>query len=71
MFAMSADDRRHAIATRHSAWVWGNLHAYLDWSTKDFGDRPLVITDEEVLTYADVARLSVTLAAGLPARDIP
>ncbi|WP_235538506.1 class I adenylate-forming enzyme family protein [Sphingomonas sp. Root710] len=37
---------------------------------KDFGDRPLVITDEEVLTYADVTLLSVALAAGLKARGI-
>jgi fatty-acyl-CoA synthase len=70
MFAMSADDRRHAIAARHPAWAWSNLHGYLDWSTNDFGDRPLVITDEDVLTYADVARQSVALAAGLKARGI-
>lgn len=70
MYAMSADDRRHAIAVRHPAWIWNSLHSYLDWSLKDLGDRPLVITDEGTLTYAVTARLSVALADGLKARGI-
>lgn len=70
MYATSADERRHAIAVRHPAWIWNNLHSYLDWSLGDLADRPLVIADEGTLTYGDAARLSVELAGGLKARGI-
>jgi fatty-acyl-CoA synthase len=62
--------RRDAIERRHGAWRLQTLPAYLDWSLADFGDRDLVITDAETLTYRDVADLSRRLSAGLAARGI-
>lgn len=70
MFASSAAERRRAIAERHPAWTWTSLHAYLDWTLAAFADRPLVITDQQTLTYGDVATLSAALAGGLRARGI-
>lgn len=62
--------RRDAIAGRHPRWQWSNLHGYLDWSLGDFGDRPLVITDDMILTYDEVAAVSRRLAGGLGSRGI-
>jgi fatty-acyl-CoA synthase len=62
--------QRQVIADRHPQWPSWTLHAYLDWTLADFADRPMVITDGETLTYADVAQLSRRLAEGLAARNI-
>lgn len=63
-------DRRRAIAVRHPTWAAWSLHDYLDWSTEDFGDRPLVITDVMEMDYRTTARLSCRLASGFAARGI-
>jgi len=66
----SVASRRQAMADRHPAWQSWTLHAYLDWTLADFADRPLVITDGEVLDYGSTVALSRQLASGLTARGI-
>jgi fatty-acyl-CoA synthase len=61
---------RQVIADRHPEWRMWTLHGYLDWALDDYTDRPLVITDDETLTYARVCQLSWRLAAGLAVRNI-
>ncbi|MDR2881038.1 MAG: acyl--CoA ligase [Azoarcus sp.] len=70
MKEMAITHRRNVIAGRHPRWQWSSLHEYLDWSLGDFGDRPLVITDDMVLTYNEVAVVSRRLAGGLVERGI-
>ncbi|MFX4084253.1 class I adenylate-forming enzyme family protein [Sphingobium yanoikuyae] len=70
MKEMAITHRRNVIAGRHPRWQWSSLHEYLDWSLSDFGDRPLVITDDVVLTYKEVAAVSRRLAAGLAERGV-
>ena len=70
MDSNSAGGRRQAIGTRHLRWEWTSLHGYLDWALHDFAERPLVLTDGHTLTYADVAGLSMRLAAGLVQRGL-
>ena len=62
--------RRQAMSARHPKWQSWTLPAYLDWSLHDFADRPLVITDDEMLDYRSTADVSRRLAAGLAARGI-
>lgn len=62
--------RRRAIELRHPEWTETTLDAYLDRAAADFGERPLVLTDAEILTYGQVARLSQRIASGLAARGV-
>ena len=48
------DARREALARRHPTWEPRTLDQLLAGCAAEFGDRPLVITDERTLTYADV-----------------
>jgi len=64
------EKRRAAMDRRHGRWVSRLLPQYLDWSCHDFGDRPLVITDENTLTYDDVADGSRRIASGLDLRGV-
>ncbi|MEE4452209.1 class I adenylate-forming enzyme family protein [Novosphingobium resinovorum] len=66
----SVTSRRRAMADRHPEWLSWTLHAYLDWTQADLAERPLVVTDGEVLDYGSVAALSRKLASGLAARGI-
>lgn len=58
------------MESRHGEWASRSLSDYLDWSLQDFGNRELVVTDAETLTYHDVADLSRHIARGLQARGI-
>ena len=64
------EQRRSRLRERFSRWVPRTLGAWLDHCAAEFGDRPLVITDENTLTYADVARWSDRLADGLAALGV-
>ena len=70
MMGHEVDARRGAMDARHEEWRLRTLPEYLDWSLADFGDRPLVITDTETITYADVAALSRRLASGLAVNGV-
>lgn len=62
--------RRSAMERRHGEWRLRLLPEYLDWSLGDYGERPLVISETQTLTYCDVADMSRRLAAGLVARGV-
>jgi fatty-acyl-CoA synthase len=58
-------ERRAQLADRFPTWVPRTLDTWLDACAEQFGERELVVTDERVLTYADVAAESRRLADGL------
>ncbi|AEG50682.1 Long-chain-fatty-acid--CoA ligase [Sphingobium chlorophenolicum L-1] len=62
--------RRQAISGRHPIWEEMSLDSYLTHIQTDFAGRPLVITDSEALTYADVQAQSVRIAAALNAMGV-
>jgi fatty-acyl-CoA synthase len=62
--------RRAAIARRHLNWEEITLDAYLERATSDFAENPLVITDGESLSYADVVAQAHRIAAGFAALGI-
>jgi fatty-acyl-CoA synthase len=57
--------RRQALREAFPEWTPTTLHGRLDWSARLYGSRPLVISDDAILTYRDVAFESQRLAAGL------
>lgn len=62
--------RRQAISGRHPVWEEMSLDSYLARIQSYFSARPLVITDSEALTYADVQIQSSRIAAGLSAMGV-
>ena len=59
------DGRRQALREAFPKWTPTTLHGRLDSSARLYGSRPLVVTDDVILTYRDVAFESQCLAAGL------
>ncbi len=64
------DDRRAALAERHPTWDPVTLSGFLSQCAEEFGDRPLVITDDRAWTYAEVDAWATRLADGLAARGV-
>ena len=64
------DSRRAAIDKRHPRWLEARLEVYFDRATAEFSDRPLILTDEKVFTYKEVADLSIQFAHTLSARGV-
>lgn len=62
--------RRHAMEQRHGSWTLRTIPNYFDWSTGDFGERPLILTDNETLSYRETAEISRVMAGGLKLRGI-
>lgn len=62
--------RREALRGRFEVWTPRTLDAWLDDCAAQFADRPLVITDDVTLTYAQVAALSHRMADGLVALGV-
>lgn len=58
-------ERRASLAERFPVWTPRTLDAWLDECAAQFPERELVVTDERVLTYAEVAAESRRLADGL------
>ncbi|WP_183097287.1 class I adenylate-forming enzyme family protein [Nocardioides pelophilus] len=58
-------ERRTALQERFSTWTPRTLDAWLDVCAAQFPERDLVVTDERVLSYAEVAAESRCLADGL------
>jgi fatty-acyl-CoA synthase len=59
------DARRNALRDRFPIWEPFTLDAWLDCCAERYRERPLVLTDEIELTYAEVAAESRRLADGL------
>ncbi|MDQ4112394.1 MAG: AMP-binding protein [Actinomycetota bacterium] len=66
----SINERRAALADRFPAWVPHTLDAWLDICAEEHPERDLVVTDERVLSYAEVAAESRRLADGLAALGV-
>ncbi len=66
----SVNERRAALADRFPAWVPHTLDAWLDACAEQHPERDLVVTDERVLSYAEVAAGSRRLADGLAALGV-
>ena len=66
----SIAQRRQSLRERFPVWVPRTLDQWLDACAAEYGQRPLVITDEVTLTYADVARQSRQLADARARRRI-
>lgn len=64
------DERRAALRARFPAWTPRTLDAWLDEQAAAFGERPLVITDERTISYAETAEWSRRLADGLVALGV-
>lgn len=64
------DQRREALTARFPAWVPASLDGFLDRCAAEFGERPLVITDDRTATYDDVVAWSHRLADGLVALGV-
>jgi fatty-acyl-CoA synthase len=67
---VSLQDRRAALAARFPTWEPLTLDAFLDRCAAEFGERPLVISDDRTLTYAAVVDWSRRLADGLAALGV-
>lgn len=65
-----AETRRAALEARHPTWVPRTTAQLLDVVAAEHPDRPLVLTDDRVYTYGDVAAWSTRLAAGLMALGV-
>jgi fatty-acyl-CoA synthase len=68
--AEGIDARRKALEARFPQWVPSTLDGLLDRGAAEFPDRPLVITDDRSLTYAEIAAWSRRLADGLAALGV-
>lgn len=63
-------ERRAALQERFRTWTPRTLDAWLDLCAEEYPERELVVTDERVLTYAEVAAESRRLADGLAALGV-
>ncbi|GAA4642621.1 class I adenylate-forming enzyme family protein [Gordonia humi] len=59
------EQRRDALSARFPQWTPRTLDGWLDLCAEQYGDRPLVITDEATQSYAEVAEESRILADAL------
>jgi fatty-acyl-CoA synthase len=64
------DERRAALEARFPTWEPATLDGFLDRCAAEFPDRPMVITDERTVSYAEVAGWSRRLADGLVALGV-
>lgn len=66
----SVRERQGALAESFADWPGYTLHAALDRAAAVWSDRPYVITDDRIWSYAEIAVWSNRLAAGLEALGI-
>jgi fatty-acyl-CoA synthase len=66
----SLDERRITLRRRFPEWTPMTLHARLAQCAEEFAERPMVITDEQTVTYAEVAAWTERLADGLVALGV-
>jgi fatty-acyl-CoA synthase len=65
--AADIDARRALLRRRFAMWRPRTLSDWLDDCVRNHGDRPMVITDDRELSYADIGAESRRLADGLAA----
>lgn len=58
-------DRRAALAARYPRWIATTMDAHLARVAAAHPDRPLVLTDDTTMSYADVLRRAEDIAKGL------
>jgi len=63
-------ERRESIEMRHPIWEETTLSVYLERAVDAFGERGLVVTDDETMNYRDVLDLSRRIAAGLEQKKL-
>lgn len=63
-------DRRMTLEKRFPSWTPVTLDGWLDNCATQYGDRPLVITDDISFTYCDVAQRSMVIADALVALGV-
>jgi fatty-acyl-CoA synthase len=66
----TVDERRAALEARFPTWEPTTLDGFLDRCAAAFPDRPMVITDDRTVSYAEVAEWSRRLADGLVASGV-
>jgi fatty-acyl-CoA synthase len=66
----TVDERRAALEARFPTWEPATLDGFLDRCAAEFPDRPMVITDQRTVSYAEVAGWSRRLADGLVALGV-
>ncbi|WP_326639385.1 AMP-binding protein [Streptosporangium sp. NBC_01755] len=66
----SVEERRARLSERFPEWTPLTLDGRLERCAQEFGDRPLVLTDERTLGYAEAAEWSARLADGLAALGV-
>jgi len=64
------EQRRSALRERRPVWREQTLIESLDAAAQEWGERPLVITDDRTLTYAQVAEWAHRLGDGLAALGV-
>ncbi|MET9486502.1 AMP-binding protein [Nocardia sp. NPDC006630] len=64
------DARRQRLIERFPEWQPSSLGDWLGTCAAEYGDRPLVITDERTLTYRETAEWAARLADGLVALGV-
>lgn len=64
------DERRAAMERRHPVWTPMPLDAYLARAVAEFADRPLIITDDATLSYAEVDDAATRIALMLRHRGV-
>ena len=69
-FLDEADRRRKELDDRHRPWRSLTLTALLDDVAARFPGRPFVITEQETVSYGELARRSAGLARGLIERGV-
>jgi fatty-acyl-CoA synthase len=70
LLADRVDARRAALDERHRPWRPRTVTDILDAVATEYPDRPFVITEHGMLSYADVARWTQRLARGLVASGV-
>lgn len=63
-------ERRQAMERRHPRWVPMTLDAYLARAVGEFADRPLIITDDGAMSYAEVDAEATRIAQMLRDRGV-
>lgn len=67
---MSIDSRRQFVRDLRPTWEQATLDQFLSASAERYAERPLVITDEITLTYADVQQQAIVIADALVALGV-
>ena len=65
MLQTNISERRDRLRERYPEWTPRTLDTFLADCASEFGERPLVLTDEQAFSYADINNQATRLANGL------